>query len=338
MEKGIFISIKPIHLRRIESWEKNYEFRNYIPKDEIDKLYVYETTPTCSLKYILTIDKIIEYPDKIKEDGYGNKDFNKGLKKSKYAYHIQKVEVLDKPIPLKELREKYSFTAPQGYAYDTRYPELIDKINDLEKRILIENGEKKMNIIRKTIENDEEYLRQISKPVDLKDKGYKDEIKQLDEFCKETECFALAAVQIGIPKRMVYLKNTSLDVDIDNKEYNESKVLINPEILSCKGHTQYWEACLSCLDYMGLVDRPYELVVKYNDEDGAEHTEKFEGFAATVLSHELDHLDGILHMDIAKQVLEMEKEERKKYREDHPYKIISKTSIYKKPKNKKDRK
>ena len=43
-------------------------------------------------------------------------------------------------------------------------------------------------------------------------------------------------------------------------------------------------------------------------------------------------------MDIAEQVLEMEKEERKKYRENHPYKIISKTSIYKKPKIKKDRK
>ena len=43
-------------------------------------------------------------------------------------------------------------------------------------------------------------------------------------------------------------------------------------------------------------------------------------------------------MDIAKQVIKIKKEERKKYREDHPYKIISKTSIYKKPKNKKDRK
>ena len=41
MEKGIFISIKPIHLRRIESGEKNYEFRNYIPKEKIDKLYVF---------------------------------------------------------------------------------------------------------------------------------------------------------------------------------------------------------------------------------------------------------------------------------------------------------
>ena len=78
MDKAIFISIKPIHLNKIVSGIKNYEFRNYIPKKDINKLYVYESYPTCSLKYILTIDKIVKYPDKIKENGYGNSDFNKG--------------------------------------------------------------------------------------------------------------------------------------------------------------------------------------------------------------------------------------------------------------------
>ena len=85
MKKGIFISIKPEFTKRIEIGEKNYEFRKYIPKEEFDKLYVYETVPTCSLKYILTIDKIVEYPNKIIEKGYGNNDFNNGLKKSKFA-------------------------------------------------------------------------------------------------------------------------------------------------------------------------------------------------------------------------------------------------------------
>lgn len=62
-----------------------------------------------------------------------------------------------------------------------------------------------MNIKRKTILNDEEYLRQISEPVDLDNESYKEEIKLLEQFCIETECFALASVQIGIPKRMIYL-------------------------------------------------------------------------------------------------------------------------------------
>lgn len=139
MTKAIFISIKPEFTKRIESGEKNYEFRKYIPKEEFDKLYVYETVPTCSLKYILTIDKIIEYPDKISEQGYGNDDFNNGLKKSKYAYHISKVEKLNKIISLNDLKNDYSFAPPQSYAYDSRYPELTNYIKNASKDVLIDN-------------------------------------------------------------------------------------------------------------------------------------------------------------------------------------------------------
>ena len=139
MKKGIFISIKPEFTKRIELGEKNYEFRKYIPKEEFDKLYVYETVPTCSLKYILTIDKIVEYPNKIIEKGYGNNDFNNGLKKSKFAYHILKVEKIDNPISLKELKTKFGFTAPQSYAYDTSYPKLVNYINKLSTKVIINN-------------------------------------------------------------------------------------------------------------------------------------------------------------------------------------------------------
>lgn len=139
MKKGIFISIKPEFTKKIEVGEKNYEFRKYVPKEEFDKLYVYETVPTCSLKYILTIDRIIEYPNQIDEKRYGNADFNKGLKKSKYAYHILKVEKLDNPISLKELKTRFGFAAPQSYAYDTRYPELVNYINTVAKKVIINN-------------------------------------------------------------------------------------------------------------------------------------------------------------------------------------------------------
>ncbi len=185
-----------------------------------------------------------------------------------------------------------------------------------------------MEVIRKTIEKDEEYLRQISKEVSFDDKSLKKEISLMEKYCLETECFALAAVQIGIPKRIVYLKNTTLDVPIEEKNYTESKVLINPVIISRKGITKYWEACLSCLDNMGLVRRPYKMKVRYYDINGKVHEDIFEGFESTVLSHELDHLDGILHMDIAEKVLVMPKEKRKEYRKKHPYEIISKTCKY----------
>ncbi len=185
-----------------------------------------------------------------------------------------------------------------------------------------------MDIVRKTIENDLEYLRQISKEVSFDDVELRNDIKLLEEFCINTECFALAAVQIGIPKRIVYLKNTNLD-KVGDKEYNESRVLINPTVLSKKGQTKYWEACLSCLDNMGLVVRPYEMDVHYYDADGKEHEEKFKGFESTVLSHELDHLDGILHMDVAEEIIQMPAEERKEFRKLHPYEIISKDCDYK---------
>lgn len=185
-----------------------------------------------------------------------------------------------------------------------------------------------MVIKRKTIENDEKYLRQISQPVSNHDENYKKELKQLEQFCINTECFALAAIQIGIPKRMIYLKNTTLDVPLEDKYYNEAKILINPIVISKKGHTKYWEACLSCLDYMGLVNRPYEIVVQYYDINWIEHIDTFKDFEATVLSHELDHLDGILHMDIAEKILIMSKEKRKEFRKNNPYEIISKNGDY----------
>lgn len=56
--------------------------------------------------------------------------------------------------------------------------------------------------------------------------------------------------------------------------------------------------------------------------------EIFEGFEATVLSHEMDHLDGILHIDIAEEILKMSVDERKVWRQSHGYKVYSKTGKY----------
>lgn len=137
MKKAIFLSIKPKFTKKIEMGEKTYEFRKYYPKQEINMLYVYETAPTCQLKYIIEIGEIIKYPNKITKKGYGNDDFNNGLKKSKYAYEIKHLYGLERPISLKILREKYNFVPPQGYAYDTKYPILTEAIlNSKIKRIL----------------------------------------------------------------------------------------------------------------------------------------------------------------------------------------------------------
>lgn len=188
-----------------------------------------------------------------------------------------------------------------------------------------------------TIADNEEYLRQVSLPVDFNDKSLKKDIAVLDKYCKEEEVLAMAAVQLGIPKRIIYLKNTNLDivnkiqddsVSEEEKNYNEARVLINPVIISREGLTDYWESCASCLDNFGHVRRPYKITLEYFDINGEKHIDTFEGFEATVLSHEYDHLDGILHMDIADEVLVMKAEDRKKFRLEHGYNIVSKTGDY----------
>ena len=93
----------------------------------------------------------------------------------------------------------------------------------------------------------------------------------------------LAAPQVGILKRII-------TIDIGEGP----KVLINPVIINRIGLTEYWEACASCLDNCGKVLRPYKIDLEYYDIKGNKQLETFEGFETTVLSHEMDHLDGIL--------------------------------------------
>ena len=126
-----------------------------------------------------------------------------------------------------------------------------------------------------TIKDNLEFLRQISSEVDIiNDKDLLSDISVLDTFCKEHSVMAMAAVQLGIPKRIVYLKNTNLEIihkmqsnsiSSEEEQYNEAKVLINPVIISREGLTEYWEACASCLENCGKVLRPYKIDLEYYD-------------------------------------------------------------------------
>lgn len=199
-----------------------------------------------------------------------------------------------------------------------------------------------------TINDDEQFLRQVSKVVDITgDEELKKDIKVLEQFCKENKVMAMAAIQLGIPKRIIYLKNTNLDlinrmqnnsISSDEENYNEARILINPVIIKRTGLTEYWEACASCLDNFGRVLRPYKIELEYYDVYNKLHQETFEGFESTVLSHEYDHLNGILHMDIAEEIKILPREERKKWRQSHGYKIINNNGDYEKLTKRKIRK
>lgn len=190
-----------------------------------------------------------------------------------------------------------------------------------------------MELERKTIEKDEEFLRQVSTPIDFENDNYEEYIKALENYCQNNAVFALAPVQIGIPKRIIYIKNTSQEMDNNfNGKYNEKIVYINPVIISAKGQTRFLEACESCITlkngqkiyYAGIVERPYSLEIEYYDIEGSKHVKTIEGFEATVFSHEYDHLNGILHIDKCKEIFKMTLAEMKEYRLKNPYEITRK--------------
>ena len=192
-----------------------------------------------------------------------------------------------------------------------------------------------MDIQTVTIANGMDFLRQRSVEVDIEnDKDLKDDIKKLEEYCLSNDVMAMAAVQIGVAKRLIYLKNTNIELinKINNDEledtFNEARVLINPVILKREGLTEFWEACASCFDNCGRVLRPYKIKVEYYDVDNKRHIDDFIGFESTVLSHEYDHLNGILHMDVCEENLLMSREERKEFRKTHDYVILETEGDY----------
>ncbi|KQZ93569.1 peptide deformylase [Agrobacterium cavarae] len=135
-------------------------------------------------------------------------------------------------------------------------------------------------------------LRQQSKPVETVDS----EIQRLADDMLETMYDApgigLAAIQIGVPRRMLVI-----DLSRDDEE-NKPQVFINPEILKVSDDVStYEEGCLSIPDYYAEVERPASLTVGYVDRDGKQQTIEADGLLATCLQHEIDHLNGVLFID-----------------------------------------
>ena len=114
----------------------------------------------------------------------------------------------------------------------------------------------------------------------------------------------LAAVQIGVHKRVLvadvewngsrYADGDTIEEIMPGKQY----VLINPEIMQDSGDEDtYKEGCLSFPDQFADVVRPSSVRVKFTDLAGKEQEESFDGLLATCIQHEIDHLNGITFVD-----------------------------------------
>lgn len=185
-----------------------------------------------------------------------------------------------------------------------------------------------------TIENDLEFLRNVSTPIDFDKDNIEEMINDLKEYCINNDVYALSPVQIGIPKRIMYIKNTDQDMELNKANgKDEGIIFINPKIIAAYGETEFLECCQSCQysngDFIGaVVKRPYKIEISYFNMNRQEMFKTLEGFEATVFCHEYDHFFGILHFDYVSDYKRMSVESVKNYRSKHPYKIISTSTSF----------
>jgi peptide deformylase len=135
-------------------------------------------------------------------------------------------------------------------------------------------------------------LRLVSEPV----QEITSEIRRLADDMLETMYDApgvgLAAIQIGVPVRMV-----TMDVSKSDDEH-QPMVLINPEIVWASEEKRvYEEGCLSIPEYYEEVERPDRVRFRYMDLEGATIEQDADGLLATCVQHEIDHLNGVLFID-----------------------------------------
>jgi peptide deformylase len=135
-------------------------------------------------------------------------------------------------------------------------------------------------------------LRLVSKTIERVDGGLRRLIDDLLVTMYEAPGLGLAAVQIGEPIRL-------LVVDVAPKDAPKTPIcFINPEVLwTSDARKSYEEGCLSIPQYYEEVERPASVRVRYIDRDGKQQEQLAEGLLATVLQHEMDHLNGVLFID-----------------------------------------
>jgi len=135
-------------------------------------------------------------------------------------------------------------------------------------------------------------LRLKSELVKALDKPIKALIDDMFETMYAAPGIGLAAIQIGVPKRLITMDLAKKD------EPKQPQVFINPEVIwSSDEKAVYEEGCLSIPEYYEEVERPKAVRVKYLDQEGKPQEIEASGLLATCLQHEIDHINGILFID-----------------------------------------
>ena len=171
--------------------------------------------------------------------------------------------------------------------------------------------------IRTILTEPNKILRQISKPV--KSIG-KEEQKLMDDMLEtmyHANGIGLAAIQIGIPKRIIVLDISK------NEEKKNPMYFVNPVINNKDSeNSTYEEGCLSVPNYFAEVERPKKCEIKYLDYNGKKKFLKIDGLLATCIQHEMDHLEGILFIDYLSKLKKTIIVKKLSKQKDRPDRII----------------
>ena len=146
--------------------------------------------------------------------------------------------------------------------------------------------------LRQILTEPNKILREKSLPVDIVDKDLQNLMDDMLETMYAAPGIGLAAIQVGIPKRVIGL-------DIAQKDGPKNPMFfINPEIIDKSNkNSTYEEGCLSVPGQFAEIDRPDKCHIKYLDYNGQKKEIQAEGMLATCIQHEMDHLEGILFID-----------------------------------------
>jgi peptide deformylase len=135
-------------------------------------------------------------------------------------------------------------------------------------------------------------LRLVSRKIERIDDALRRLMDDMIETMHDAPGVGLAAIQVAEPIRLVV-------IDVAKKEDPpEPQIFVNPQIVwSAEERSTYEEGCLSIPEYYAEVERPASARVRYLDREGQAQEILAEGLLATVLQHEIDHLDGVLFID-----------------------------------------
>ena len=138
----------------------------------------------------------------------------------------------------------------------------------------------------------DEALRKVCKPVDKITPRVLTLLDDMVETMRHADGVGLAAPQVGILRRIVVIET----------EPGNVLELINPKIIAFAGEQEGGEGCLSVPGKSGIVKRPMHVTVRALNRKGEEVEISGSELLARAFCHELDHLDGKLYIDIAKDI------------------------------------